>query len=179
VRFNVPEGCERPCDIPELNNSDNRCLSVRIQNLTIYERKDGKSLKENNFDSGKELHYEYISGWHDPENWNEITTLWMGADAVVAAYSEENRDAVLIFQAQSFARPRSLEISLGDLSPANFSVDINFTNITRTIQLIKGCNLIRLHVPEGCERPCDIPKLNSNDCRCISIAVQKMDIIKK
>jgi hypothetical protein len=35
LRFYVSEGCERPCDKPELNNPDSRCLSVAMQNLTV------------------------------------------------------------------------------------------------------------------------------------------------
>jgi hypothetical protein len=35
LQFHVLEGCERPCDKPELKDSDPRCLSVAIQNLTV------------------------------------------------------------------------------------------------------------------------------------------------
>jgi hypothetical protein len=35
IRFNTPEGCLKPSDIPELNTSDKRCLSVAVQNLSI------------------------------------------------------------------------------------------------------------------------------------------------
>lgn len=35
VQFHVPEGCKRPSDIMELNGSDDRCLSVAMQNLTV------------------------------------------------------------------------------------------------------------------------------------------------
>ena len=35
MRFHIPEGCERPCDKPELNNPDSRCLSVAVQNLRV------------------------------------------------------------------------------------------------------------------------------------------------
>ncbi|MDD4446182.1 MAG: hypothetical protein PHN61_00745 [Methanothrix sp.] len=170
VRFNVPEGCSRPLDIGELNNSDDRCLSVGIQNLTIYERKD-------NIISSEEQSYpEFASGWHGAENWNAITTRWMEADAAVTVFSEVSRDAVLIFQAQSFVRPRSLEISSDALPNAKFTVTTNFENITEPIHLIKGLNLIRFHVPEGCEKPCDIPELDSPDCRCLSVAVQNLNI---
>jgi hypothetical protein len=31
----VPDGCERPCDIKELNNSDSRCLSIALQNVRV------------------------------------------------------------------------------------------------------------------------------------------------
>lgn len=34
-RFHTLEGCERPIDKPELNNPDQRCLSVSVQNMTI------------------------------------------------------------------------------------------------------------------------------------------------
>lgn len=35
MRFYTPDGCQRPIDIPELNNSDSRCLSLAFQNITI------------------------------------------------------------------------------------------------------------------------------------------------
>jgi hypothetical protein len=176
VRFNVPEGCNRPLDILALNSSDDRCLSVGIQNLTICERKDIK----NNISSSKEQSYPMlISGWYGPENWNAIMTHWMDADAAVTVYSEESRDAVLRFQAQSFVRPRSLQISSDALPNAKFAVTTNFVNITEPIRLIKGQNLIRFHVQEGCEKPCDIPDLRSPDCRCLSVAVQNLNITWK
>jgi hypothetical protein len=167
VRFNVPEGCNRPLDIAQLQNSDGRCLSIGIQNPTIQERKENIKVQSNPI---------LISGWHGAENWNTTTIHWMDADATIAVYSEEKRDAVLRFQAQSFVRPRSLEIS----SDAHFNVKLaittNLVNIAEPIHLIKGQNLIRFHVPEGCEKPCDIPKLGSPDCRCLSVAVQNLNI---
>jgi len=35
VRFYTPDGCQRPVDIPELNNKDPRCLSLAFQNIFI------------------------------------------------------------------------------------------------------------------------------------------------
>jgi hypothetical protein len=35
IKFYVPEGCQKPCDIQELNYSDSRCLSLSMQNLTL------------------------------------------------------------------------------------------------------------------------------------------------
>jgi hypothetical protein len=35
IRLYVPEGCIRPFEIPELNSTDTRCLSIVFQNLTI------------------------------------------------------------------------------------------------------------------------------------------------
>ena len=35
LRLQVPEGCERPSDKPELNNPDSRFLSLAAQNLKV------------------------------------------------------------------------------------------------------------------------------------------------
>jgi len=35
IWLRVLEGCERPCDKPELKNPDGRCLSVAVQNLAL------------------------------------------------------------------------------------------------------------------------------------------------
>jgi hypothetical protein len=52
---------------------------------------------------------------------------------------------------------------------------LNFTKVTVPVTLSKGVNIVRLHVLEGCDRPCDIAELNNPDPRCLSIAV--LDII--
>jgi GT2 family glycosyltransferase len=35
IRFQVPEGCERPRDTTEMKSEDNRCLSISLQNICI------------------------------------------------------------------------------------------------------------------------------------------------
>jgi hypothetical protein len=177
VRFDVPEGCNRPLDIPELNNIDGRCLSIAIQNLAIRERKDNKSLQESNVRSSTEQSStEFISGWHGPENWNGIIARWMDADAKIIVYSDENRSANLSFQALSFARPRSLQLSMEATPEVILNVTTKFANHTQPIRLTRGQNLIGFRSPEGCEKPCDMPELNSSDCRCLSVAVQNLNI---
>jgi hypothetical protein len=41
LRFYTADGCQRPVDIPELNNMDSRCLSLAFQNITLI------TIKEN------------------------------------------------------------------------------------------------------------------------------------
>jgi hypothetical protein len=36
IRLHAPKGCERPIDIKELGSNDPRCLSIAIQNITIF-----------------------------------------------------------------------------------------------------------------------------------------------
>lgn len=39
IRFYTPDGCQRPCDIPELKNNDSRCLSLAFQNIALTQIK--------------------------------------------------------------------------------------------------------------------------------------------
>jgi hypothetical protein len=42
IRLHVLEGCEKPRNIRELNNSDYRCLSMAVQNITLNERESNE-----------------------------------------------------------------------------------------------------------------------------------------
>jgi len=59
---------------------------------------------------------------------------------------------------------------------ASVAVPTSFVNVSASIRLAKGANVVRLHVPEGCERPCDKPELSNTDSRCLSVAVQNISI---
>jgi hypothetical protein len=62
---------------------------------------------------------------------------------------------------------------------ADETVPSDFITIRTPIDFRKGDNIIRLHVTEECERPCDIiPNWKTqNDRRCLSLAVQNITII--
>ena len=74
------------------------------------------------------------------------------------------------------SRPRTIEVIVGNETKANVTVPLNFTDVTVPVALAKGKSTVRLHVPEGCEKPCDRPGSHSSDCRCLSIAVQNVSI---
>jgi len=115
------------------------------------------------------------NGYHAYETWDGILTRWMRAEAMLTLFSSENRTANLTLRAKSFYRPRTLEVYNGEDRAASVAVPSNrFINATIAIRLMKGANTVRLHVPEGCERPCDIKELNNPDSRCLSIAVQNI-----
>jgi len=117
------------------------------------------------------------TGWHELEFWNDIPTRWMPSDATLVVFSPGNRSANLSLRALSFYRSRNLEISIGDEMEARVAVPSSgFTNVTAHVPLVKGTNTVHLHVPEGCERPCDIAELKNPDSRCLSIAVQNITI---
>lgn len=162
-RLHVSEGCERPSDTPELNSSDERCLSVAIQNITLGERKS--------------FQLKYHKGFHDIENWSGTLPRWMQADATLLVNSSEGRIANLSLQVLSFYRNRTLEISTGNVPVAQVAVPTSLINVGVPIHLAKGVNIVRLHVPEGCERPSDIKELNNSDYRCLSVAVQNLSVM--
>jgi hypothetical protein len=163
LRLHVPEGCERPSDIKELNNTDHRCLSVAIQSIAVDERKSGP--------------LNYLSGFHVVENWSGIPTRWMQPNATLLINSPENYTANLSLNALSFYRNRTLEIATNGAPIAQIAVPTSFINVRVPIHLAKGENTVLLHIPEGCERPSDIKELNNPDSRCLSVAVQNLNVI--
>jgi phosphoglycerol transferase len=114
------------------------------------------------------------SGWYGIEDWSGTSTRWMEADASIVVFSPENGTSNLSLNVQSFYRSRTLEIFSGDTLVAQVAVPPSFINMSVPVQLAKGANTVRLHVPEGCERPCDLVELNNRDSRCLSVAVQNI-----
>jgi len=115
-------------------------------------------------------------GWHGIEIWDGMSTRWMENDSLITIYSSENRTATLSLNALSFYRNRTLEISCNGVHLARVAVPTGFVNVSVPMHLAKGENTIRLHVLEGCERPCDIKELNNADSRCLSIAMQNVTV---
>jgi len=118
-----------------------------------------------------------MNGWHGLENWAEIPTQWMTDKATLLIYSSADHNATINFQVVSFHRQRSLDIYANDQFVQQTAVPTSFVSVSIPIQLQKGENIIRLHVPEGAERPCDIPELNNKDTRPLSIAVQNVTVL--
>lgn len=117
-----------------------------------------------------------LNGFHGAENWSGTATRWMYADANIQISSQEDRATNLSMKALSFYRNRTLEISSDGVPVNQFVVPMCFINVVVPIRLSKGENMVRLHVPEGCEKPCDKPELNNPDSRCFSVAVQNLTV---
>lgn len=119
---------------------------------------------------------DLLSGWHGLENWGGIPTRWMSDEATIMICLDTNQTAELGLQALSFYRPRSLDIYINDILCTRTKLSSSrFQSIIIPIQL-NETNIIQFHVPEGCERPCNIKEFKSEDRRCLSIAVQNITI---
>jgi hypothetical protein len=117
----------------------------------------------------------FSSGFYDIENWSGIPSRWMQADATLLAYAPESCTANMSLQALSFYRNRTLEMYAdNDLLARSIVSPSNFVDVAIPVHLSKGENLIRFHVPEGCEKPSDKPELKNPDSRCLSLAVQNI-----
>jgi hypothetical protein len=115
--------------------------------------------------------------WYRLESLNGTPTRWMHWNAALLIYSAQRRSADLNLQAVSLNRTRSLEIYINDIPYAWAEVPSeDFVIVNVPINLNKGTNIIRFHVPEGCERPCDTPELKNDDRRWLSVAVQNISI---
>lgn len=119
-----------------------------------------------------------FNGWHGLEDWNGIPTRWMQDTATLGTLASSDITATLNFSVTSFHHPRNLEIYVNNQLAHRTTVPISSISVSIPIQLHKGENIIRLHVPEGAERPCDIFGLNNKDTRWLSVAVQNVTILK-
>lgn len=112
------------------------------------------------------------NGWNQLEEVNGNPTRWVSNNATIVVHSDSARETTLKFKACSFYRPRTLEVYSGETLQNKQTINTDFSEVYTSITLEKGENLILLHVPEGFERPSDIPELKNTDSRELSIAVQ-------
>ncbi len=144
----------------------------------IKKRKESGEYPENNASrlSRQSESYEYLYGWHNAENWDGVPTRWMGDEAILMINSNCLKKANLSFRAISFHHDRNLKISDEQGQDILQAVSTDPTIISIFINLKEGPNTIRFTIPEGGERPCDIPELSSDDSRCLSIAIQSISV---
>jgi arylsulfatase A-like enzyme/ubiquinone/menaquinone biosynthesis C-methylase UbiE len=121
----------------------------------------------------KQPHIEIANGWHYIEYFGSIPTRWIKNNAEIIIYSAENCEYKLCIKTMSFYSNSTLEIYANEemvfrqiISPESF------VDVRATIHLKQGANIVRLHVPEGCQRPSNIPEMKNNDPRCLSLAIQ-------
>jgi hypothetical protein len=117
-------------------------------------------------------------GWQGLENWGGIPSRWVSDNATLLIVSVTDQQVELNFNTRSFHHPRTLGIYANDHLVQQTTVPTSFISISTPIQLHKGENVIRLDVPEGAERPCDIPELDSKDTRWLSVGVQNVTLVE-
>lgn len=117
----------------------------------------------------------YGLNWYNWEDWSGTPTRWMENDATLIITSLENRTAALNFNALSFYRPRTLNLYVNNQPHAWAEVPTEgFVMVKVPVDLNRGVNIVKLKVPEGCDRPCDIT--GCEDKRCLSLAIQDIKI---
>jgi hypothetical protein len=169
ITFFVPEGCVSPLDATGGKSSDPRCLSLAFQEIKLV--RDILIVDEESMSAS------LGDGWHGLEDWSGTPSRWMENDAILMIDSEENRTAELSFRARSYNRPRTLELyDSEDNLIGEAAISENFREIKMPIELEVGANSIRLHTPEGCDRPSEVSEGKSKDGRCLSLAFQEVKI---
>lgn len=124
------------------------------------------------------LGYVQLGGWSGIQYPGGIPTRWMSNDAMTEIFTSKNQTVNMSFDVISFYRPRTLEIFLDGNLSARMSVPTNFIGTNVSLNLKKGKNDMRFHVPEGCENPSAIPELRNSDPRCLSLAIQNITITR-
>ena len=113
--------------------------------------------------------------WHGIESWHNISTRWMSNNGTIIIHSMENRHSNLSFKVVSLHKSRGLHVYLNDELTHEQNIPTGFVVIEMALKLKDGENILQFYTPDGCQRPCDIPELKSEDSRCLSLAFQ--DII--
>lgn len=156
--------------------SDNRYYLYRLS----VSADDEIWLQPIDFNEESDLSFNYFNGWHALENWNGVLSRWMSNNATLLVFSPDTRNATLDLNSVSFFRVRNLEIFNNNVNVKTEVVPAwSFVQITANLTLNPGENEIRFFVPEGCERPVDIPGSTNRDGRCLSLGMQKIAIISE
>jgi hypothetical protein len=144
------------------------------QRQFFFDMSNYKQPAKANSSENENAFIAFNAGWYDLENWSGISSRWMQSDATIEVYSSRNQTVNLCMKALSFYRNRTIEIYSGDMFVARVAVPTSFINVTASLPLATGSNVVLFHVSEGCERPKDKQELNNQDPRCVSIVVQNL-----
>ena len=112
--------------------------------------------------------------WHGLESWHNFSTRWISNNATFIIHSQENRHTNLSFKVVSLYKSRTIHLYLNDKLIHEQSIPTGFVEIEQALTIKAGKNLLRFYTPDGCQRPCDIPELKSEDRRCLSLAFQNI-----
>jgi len=157
------------------HNIVNNTLSSSLGQPTIYLNDSlivyhVKNETVNNFISLNE-------GWYPVENWLGNAGRWITSNASLSIFSDQDRPATLAMQVLSFNRTRNLTISFPNQQQKQINVSNDyFIDVTVLTELRKGENIIRFDTHDTCQKPSDMPELNTSDKRCLSIAVQNFSL---
>ena len=118
--------------------------------------------------------------WYSTEEWNGVPTRWMPRNVTLFAYSGNNCNARLRFNATSYDHARTLNIisENSSISAVEVPADVEhrILGFEIPVKLHKGENLISFQA-DGSTRPCDIPALDTTDCRNLGVAIQKLTLV--
>ncbi|MCZ7403142.1 MAG: hypothetical protein O8C61_13045 [Candidatus Methanoperedens sp.] len=116
-------------------------------------------------------------GWNGLEEWNDVPTQWMENNGTIKIYYPDEKRVIISFNSTSFYKPRTLQAYVNGLLV--FQKELLSQNITTEameVSLKRGENSLRFYTPDGCQHPIDIPELNNNDSRCLSLAFQNITL---
>jgi hypothetical protein len=117
--------------------------------------------------------------WHGIESWHNISTRWISNNGTIIIHSMENRHSNLSFKVVSlFNKPRILHVYLNEKLIHEQTIPTSFVVIEMALKLKEGENILRFYTPDGCQRPCDVPELKSEDSRCLSLAFQDIVVYR-
>ncbi len=158
LTFFVKEGCEQASDL------DPRCLSISISDISLQKSDSsapGIYLQDN---------------WYQVEMEGTVPAQWMSNSGSFIIFSPSVQTSILSFNATSFNRPRLIKIISNGNIVTEQKIGLNYTEVAFPVTFNSGKNVITLFSIDNCEKPSEIPELQNNDPRCLSIKVKNAKI---
>lgn len=165
LTFDTKPPCDKPSQVEF--STDKRCFSVILKDFELFNASgylDG-------------LNEGFENGWYDLEHGQQYTFRWFSNNATIHLFNprNENVNINLSFVSWSYHRNRTANIILDNAQLAAFNLTANTGNSYEfDVEIKPGNNVITFDVPSGCEIPFLLE--NSNDKRCLSMAVADLEI---
>lgn len=157
LRLENSAGCAIPSEIEE-NSTDDRCLSFRMDELTI----DRKSFGE---------------GWYKEEGDREFSYRWMGEESETSFIAEGGmKNLELEFKPYEYVSDPSLDIFINGESVGTLELEgPGRVRENLEVETEEGINELRLESQTGCAVPSNNERISS-DSRCLSFQFNHIEI---
>jgi hypothetical protein len=151
ITFTDKDGCS--------NVESVRCLGFAFASLEVM---DPSAVPEKGFIQFENFYPEDLDSGR-----------WMGKNAVVYIFSQENYSGLLSFGALSYAKPRQLIVSDHDIVLANQSLSPAGADVSTVVKISSGDNELAFS-SDGCDSPSVTEK--TADSRCLGIKIRNLEI---
>lgn len=165
LRLHSKDGCDISGSVLKEFKDDKRCMSFAFSNITILNLKE---LSDNLI---------YGNNWAELKREESVSFRWMSQNATLFFFNDDNysKSIILDFIADTFDRPRILNLYLNDMLLDQYNISYGIHMTTPILKMIPGENIVMFNTDQGCD-PANKSGL-SNYSSCISLVIGNLNKI--